>query len=182
MVTVCFHGIYWIKMHPALPLPPQTQISLHWCYPLKKTQTNPLVFYKPGFEGGDPMLVESKVAGQSAPNYLLASGISYQDPSLGAETHVPSSFCFAKYTIFILNASYPLQRLWIEHCKASKQCSSENCTTYIKSRQCHLHHGIYDLLETRLPDISVFSFTAKETSTSFHITSPCPFISIHPSY
>lgn len=143
-----------------------------------KNQNTSLVFYKSGFEGGAPMLVECKVAGQSAPNYLLASGISYQDPSLRAEMHVPSPFCFAKYYIFILHASYPLQRLWIECCKAGRQCTFENCTTYMKSRQCHLHHGIYDLLETRLLDVPVFPFTVKETSTFLLPSSILPLLAL----
>lgn len=51
------------------------------------------------------MLVEPKVAGQSIPNYLLPSGLSYQDLSLGADTYVPPPSYFTKYCIFILHAS-----------------------------------------------------------------------------
>lgn len=94
---------------------------------------------KTAFEGGAVMQVECKVTGQSAPNYLLTAGISYQDASLRAEMHVVSPVCFAKYCIFILHASYPLQRLRTECCEASRQRTPGNCTTYVTSRQCHRH-------------------------------------------
>lgn len=149
MVTVSFHGVYWIKCIQLFPS--YLQLKTVFIDIIHKSKTKKT----PAFEGGAVMWVECKVTGQSTSNYLHPSSISYQDPSLSAEMPVLSPVCFAKYCIFILHASYPLQRLWTECCKSSRQQTSENCTTYMKSRQCHC---TCDLLETKLPRVLVFPF------------------------
>lgn len=118
---------------------------------------------KTAFEGGVVMRVECKVTGQSAQNYLLTSGISYQDPSWRAEMHVLSPVCFAKYCIFILHASYPLQRLWTECCKSGRQKTLRTAQR-MWSQGSATH--ICDLLQTRLPNVLAFPFTTQEISTS----------------
>lgn len=148
---------------------------------IKKNPKTPLVFYKSGFEGAAPMLVECKAAGQSAPNYLLASGISCQDPRNACSL----SFLLCRILYFYL------ARL-LSPAKVMNWTLQSRQATYLWEL-----HNIYKVKAVPptsrhlwpprdkaswCPSLPFYSQGNLYFSTFFHLTSPCPFISTHPCY
>jgi len=181
MVTVCFHGIYWIKTHPALPLPTQFRL-VFTDVTHKKQKKIPLVFYKPGFEGGVPTLVECKVAGQSTPNYLLASRHLLPRSKFGARNACSLSFLLCKILYFYLACllspakvmnwtlqNWQAMHLWALHniykVKAVPWKSRHLWPPRDKASWC--------------PSLPFHSQGNLYRSTFFHLICPCPFICIH---